>query len=74
MDYANDGERKSVSGGVVTLGGYTTKMQAIVSLSSTEAEYIALGSIMQEVLFQRQILNKLIGEKYKKKASYMKTI
>ena len=69
-DYANDDKRKSVTGGVVTLGGsptyFTSKMQATVSLSSTEAEYIALGSIAQEVLFQRQILNELLGGKYNK--------
>ena len=41
-------------------------MQATVSLSLTEAEYIALGSIAQEVLFQRQILNELLGGKYDK--------
>ena len=41
-------------------------MQATVSLSPTEVEYIALGSNMQEVLFQQQILNKLLGEKYDK--------
>ena len=37
-----------------------------MSLSSTEAEYIALGTITQELLFQRQILNKLLNKGYNK--------
>ena len=61
LDCANSDERKSVTGGVVTLGGsptyFTSKIQVTVSLSSSEAEYIALGSIAHEVLFQSQILN-----------------
>ena len=69
-NYANNDKRKSVTGGIVTLGGsltyFTSKMQTTVSLSSTKAEYIVLGSIAQEVLFQRKILNKLLGGKYNK--------
>ena len=69
-DYANNDERKSITGGIVTLGGsptyFMSKMQSIVSLSSTEAEYIALGTITQEVLFQRQILNELLDDKDEK--------
>ena len=42
------------------------KIQAAVSLLSTKAEYIALESITQEILFQQQILNKVLGEKYDK--------
>ena len=53
-DYANNNERKSITGGVVTIGGsptyFMSKIQSIVSLSSTEAEYIALGTIIQEIL------------------------
>ena len=45
---------------------FTSKMQATVNLSSTEAEYIVLGSIAQRVIFQRKILNKLQGGKYNK--------
>ena len=67
-DYANGEDRKSVTGGVVTLGGTPTsamsKTQAIVSLSSTEAEYIALSTVAQEVLFQSQILDELIGDQH----------
>ena len=65
-DYANDAKRKSVTGEVVTLGGsptyFTSKIQATVNFSSAKAEYIALGSIAQEVLFQRHILKELLEE------------
>jgi len=68
--YANREDRKSVTGGVITLGGTPThsmsKTQAIVSLSSTEAEYIALSAVAQEVLFQSQILDELLGENHVK--------
>ena len=67
-DYANGEDRKSVTGGVITLGGVPTnamsKTQAIVSLSSTEAEYIALSAVAQEVIFQSQILDELIGDQH----------
>ena len=43
LDYAHDDEKKSVTGGVITLGGsptyFTPKMQATVNLTSTKAEY-----------------------------------
>ena len=52
------------NGGVITLGGTPTntmsKSQAIVSLSSTEAEYIALSTVAQKVLFQSQMLDELM--------------
>ena len=67
-DYANGEDRKSVTGGIVTLGGVPTnamsKTQAIVSLSSTEAEYIALSTVAQEVMFQSQIMDELIGDQH----------
>ena len=70
LDYANNEDRKSVTGGVVTMGGstiyFTSKIQATVRLSSTEAEYIALGTVTQEVLFQAQILDELFRKEHKK--------
>ena len=69
-DYANNEDRKSITGGVVTMGGsptyFTSKMQATVSFSSMEAEYIALGPATQEALFQAQILDKLFRTEHKK--------
>ena len=54
-DCANNEDRKSVTGGVWTVGRspkyFTSKMQATVSLSSMEVGYIALGTVTQEVLF-----------------------
>ena len=69
-DYANDENRKSIAGGVMTMGGWpmyvTSKMQATVSLSSTEAEYKDLRIIAQEVLFWAQVLGKLFRKEHKK--------
>ena len=69
-DHANNEDRKIITGDVVTMGGsptyFTSKMQATVSLSSTEAEYIALGTVTQEVLFQTQILDELFRKEHKK--------
>ena len=69
-DYTNDEDRKSVTGGVVTVGGsptyFKSKMQATVTLSSTEAEYMDLGTVTQEVLFQAQILDELFREEHKR--------
>ena len=69
-DYANNEDRKSVIGGVVTVKEshthFTLKMQAKVCLLSTEAEYMALGTVTQEVLFQAQILDELFGEEHKR--------
>ena len=57
-DYANkDNGRRSVSGIVVTLGGtvvsHVTKTQRVVSLSTSEAEYIAAGDDVKKPLFVR---------------------
>ena len=69
-DYVNDEDRKSITGGVVTVRGsptyLTSKMQATFSLSSMEAKYMALGTVTQEVLFQAQILDELVREEYKR--------
>ena len=78
-DYVNDEEdRKSITGEVVTLGGtptyFTSKMHATVSLSSTEAKYIALGVITQEVVLQAQILENLFGKNIINHASVINII
>ena len=56
-------DRKIITGGVVTMGGsptyFTSKIQTTVSLSSTEAEYIALRMITQEVMFHNFLTNYL---------------
>ncbi|CAB1100018.1 unnamed protein product [Ectocarpus sp. CCAP 1310/34] len=59
--YADTEDRRSVSGLVTTVGGtvvsHGRKTQSIVSLSSTEAEYIAAGEGVKEALFVRAVLS-----------------
>ncbi|CAB1110909.1 unnamed protein product [Ectocarpus sp. CCAP 1310/34] len=51
--------RRSVSGGIVTCGGgsvsWFSRTQKCVTLSTTEAEYVALGDVVKEIIFLRQI-------------------
>ena len=65
-NYATDkDERKSVSGGIFTLGGsiigWSSKSQGRTALSSTEAEYYSVTLGSQELLFIQNILME-IGE------------
>ena len=52
-------DRRSVSGGLVMCGGacvsWFSRTQKCVTLSTTEAEYVALADVMKEVLFLRQV-------------------
>ena len=56
-DKAND--KRSVSGTAITLGGtvvsHASKTQHVVSLSASEAEYIAAGDGVVEALFARVV-------------------
>ena len=66
-DYSNkDIDRRSVSGIAVTLGGtvgsHTNKTQRIVSLSTSEAEYIAAGDGVKEALFVCAVLSFIAPE------------
>ena len=59
-DYASKAaDRRSVSGGLVMCGGacvsWFSRTQKCVTLSTTEAEYVALADVMKEVLFLRQV-------------------
>ena len=65
-NYATDAEdRKSISGMIHTIGGtivnWSCKKQATVTLSSTEAEYIALSECSKEVKFEWMLLKELTG-------------
>jgi hypothetical protein len=59
-DYAGDLDtRRSTTGFVFTLFGgavsWSSKRQATVAVSTTEAEYIAMGSAIRETLWLRQL-------------------
>jgi len=60
-DYAGDRDnRRSVSGYIILLAGvpviWRSKMQRSVSLSSTEAEYVAISEVTMDIMFVKQIL------------------
>lgn len=59
-DYASKAtDRRSISGGVIMLCGgavfWFSKTQKCVTLSTTEAEYVAMSDVMKEVLFLRNV-------------------
>ena len=65
-NYATDpDDRKSISGMIHTIGGtivnWSSKKQATVTLSSTEAEYIALSDCSKETKFEWMLLKELTG-------------
>ena len=66
-DYADvSNDRRSVSGTVVTLGGaavsWVSSTQKCVTLSTTEAEYVALGEGVEEALFTGAVLSFICPE------------
>ena len=67
--YGNSAEgRRSVSGEMHTVGGmisaFSSRSQRTVSLSSTESEYIAAGSAVQEMMFQQSLLSEMAENVY----------
>ena len=59
-DYASRStDRRSVSGGVVMCAGgpvsWHSKTQKCVTLSTTQAEYVAMSDMGKEILFLRQV-------------------
>lgn len=62
-DWANSEGRKSISGYVMMLGespiAWSSKQQAVVALSSCEAEYIACTHAACEILWLRQLFAEL---------------
>jgi len=65
-DYAGDVDtRKSTTGYVFIMGGaavaWGSKLQKLVTLSTTEAEYIAAAAAIKEGLWQRKLWGELTG-------------
>jgi hypothetical protein len=63
-NYATDkGDRRSISGGLHTMGGMITNWncttQKSVTLSSTEAEYVSMSKGLQEILFSQMLLREI---------------
>jgi hypothetical protein len=61
-NYATDKQdRRSITGAIYTLGGtitnWVSKTQQSVTLSSTEAEYMACSAAAQEIIFTQMIMN-----------------
>ena len=59
-DYASKAtDRRSVSGGLIMCGGasvcWFSRTQKCVTLSTSEAEYVALGDTVKDLLFLRQV-------------------
>jgi hypothetical protein len=56
-------DRRSITGNIHTLGGmitgWTSKKQPIVTLSSTEAEYVSVSMHCQETLFLQMLLDEV---------------
>lgn len=65
-DWANSEDRRSYSGLVFKLGdnliAFESKKQTCVSLSSTEAEYVALAQGAKEAIFLKNIIKELYVE------------
>lgn len=67
-DWASEiDERRSCTGNVIVMTGgavtWMSKRQPIVALSSTEAEYIALSSMVKEIIWARHFINEVFQMK-----------
>ena len=66
-DYASKAtDRRSVSGGLIMCGGgcvsWFSRTQKCVTLSTAEAEYVAITDVLKEVLFLRQVWRFMLPE------------
>jgi hypothetical protein len=62
-DWGSDSDRKSTTGFLIFLGNsliaWTSKKQNSVAMSTMEAEFLALSSCTQEILYLRSLLTEL---------------
>ena len=66
-DYASRATgRRSVSGGVIMCGGacivWFSRTQKCATLSTTEAEYVAITELLKELLFVREVWSFILPE------------
>jgi hypothetical protein len=65
-DFANDTDRKSISGFCFIMNGgaisWKSKKQNLVTTSTAESEYVALASAVKEALWIRKLERELVGE------------
>jgi hypothetical protein len=73
-DWASGEQRRSVAGYIIKMGGgpisWSSKKQTVVTLSSSEAEYIALTFAARQVLWLRSFAQELGFEQYKASLVY----
>ena len=59
-DFANDADRKLYIGYVILVNNtpiqWKSKKQNLITLSSTEAEYVGFGMVVQEILWIQSII------------------
>ena len=68
-DYATDKkDRKSVTGFIATIGGsvvnWKSKKQSGITLSSTEAEFVALSTASTEVVYLNNLLKEIFEKQF----------
>ena len=78
-DYASKAtDRRSVPGGVIMFGGasvcWFSRTQKSVTLSTSEAEYVALGDAVKELLFLRYIWRFMLPSKVRRVLRFLKII
>ena len=67
-DYASKAtDRRSISGGLIMCGGasvcWFSRTQKCVTVSTSEAKYVALGDAVKELLFLRQVWRFMLPSK-----------
>ena len=79
VDYASKAtDRRSVSGGAIMCGGasvcWFSRTQKCVTLSTSEAEYVALRDAVKELLFLRQVWRFMLASRSCRVCRFLKAI